>query len=191
MFMKRAFETSRSTFVKRHRSLLCIAAAAAFVMCMSPKASAQTTYNPSAVTCASGGNYQPPTSDPVNPTPTNDAELDANQTGPYGTWTVLCTWSGYASHVTTTAMSLHVGVSFGCAPKGAQGAATITAFIGASSLGGWHTACRDGGAFGTLTFPVPIGTDLSQISVVARDAITAGSGGDDNSGLSITTLSIY
>lgn len=190
MFMKRASETFCSTFFKQYRSFLCAAVVAAFAVCLSPSAFAQTQYNPSAVSCASGGNYQAPQADPVDPTTSNPAELQANQNGSSGTWTVLCTWSGYPNLVTSTAMSLHIDGGFGCAPAGAQGAATITAYSGTSLLGSWHEACRDAGSVG-LTFTVPIGTNLDTISVVARDAITAGSGGDDNSELTISTLSIY
>ncbi len=185
--MNRASETSRS-ILKHYRSFLCAAAVAAFAVCLTPSASA-TTYNPSSVNCQSGGNYQAPTADPVNPTPSNVAELDANQDGSGGPWTVQCTWSGYPDHI-SSGQYVHINGGFGCAPKGAQGAANITVFSGTTSLGGWHEACRDASSVG-LTLLVTSGINLNTISVVVRDVIDAGSGGDDNSGLTISTLSIY
>ena len=185
--MKRASETFCSTFFKQYRSFLCAAAVAAFAICLSSSSAFAATYTPIAVNCASGGNYQAPTSDPIVPTTSNPAELDANQNGPSGTWTVLCTWT-YPSHVVTAAESpiyLHAVGSFGCSDKTGGGASI------SSSLGGWFSRCLSGPSSPNVTFLVPVGTNLDTISVAVRDSVTADSSGDANTGLEIDTLSIY
>jgi hypothetical protein len=163
MFMKRASETSGSTFVQRYRSLLCIATVATFAMCISPKASAQT-YNPSSYACLSGGEYQAPQG--ISDT-TGDFDADSYS----GVAKVDCTWSFSGTDVVTTkVMTLHVPASYGFAinekvvsQQCGAGSALVTSNAGGG--GYWHAVCKGSGG---LSVSIPTGTNLSSIIVTGE-----------------------
>lgn len=112
VFMKRAVEIFRPVLIKRYCSFLCAAAVAAFAFSLSPSAFAQTTYNPSSVACLSGGNYQPPEADPVNPTLSNNAQLVA-ESSDTTVYKVSCTWSGFPHVQLSSPATMHVEVDYG------------------------------------------------------------------------------
>lgn len=190
--MNRASETSRSTFIVKYRSFLCAAAVAAFAVCLSPSAFAQTTYNPSSVACLSGGNYQAPESDPVNPTQSNQADLDAESTNST-VYKVSCTWSGFPHVQLSTPVTLHVEVNYesniNSGPNGSHCGGG-----NASATGGgiqWHASCDSGELMETAE--VPAYTWLDTINVTG-EVQTSGSnlpGVDDEADLNISTISIY
>jgi hypothetical protein len=188
VFMKRAFETSRSTFLQRYRSLLCIAAAAAFAVCLSPSASAQTQYEPSTYACLSGGNYQAP-EDITNTTGDLDAET-VNST----VYTVHCTWSGFPHFYTTSPLTIHVGVNYGSnigsGPNGSHcggGSASVTG----AYVQPFHASCNTGDLM--ETGEVPAGIWLDTLALTGTVSTRSGNpvGVDDNAVLTISSISIY
>jgi hypothetical protein len=192
--MNRASETSRPAFFKQYRSLLCAAVAAAFALCLSPSAFAQTKYNPSSVACLSGGNYQTPDpAEPANPNvPTGEAQLDAESTNST-VYKVSCTWSGFPHVQLPTAATLHVAVNYGSSvdpgPNGnhcAGGSASVT-----GGGIGWHTSCNSGQLMETAEVPADTWLDTIDVTGEVQTSSTNSPGVDDNTVLTISTMSIY
>jgi hypothetical protein len=184
--MKRAFETSRSTFLQRYRSLLCIAAVAAFAVCMSPKASAQT-YSPSSVSCLTSGSetieghnvqIQAQPGQIADPSELEDEIDTTSGTSGYG-GAGVCTFTGFGTGTTTAPMTLSVTISFAAwhEPIGNPTCTYGSAYLSVTDTGHyfWSTTC--GKNESTETYTVPAGTDLATFKLIVI-GIANSSGGD-------------
>jgi hypothetical protein len=162
-------------------------------MCLSPSASAQTTYNPSSVACLSGGDYQAPEADPVNPTQSNPAELVAETTSST-VYTVHCTWSGFPHFYTTSPLTMHVEVQYGSnigsGPHGSHcggGNASVTG----GYVQPFHASCDTDELM--ETGEVPAGIWLDTLAVTGTVTTRSGNppGVDDEADLTISKISVY
>jgi hypothetical protein len=129
--------------------------------CSAFHASAQTLYNTSSVTCASGGDFQTQSPDPSGVLSEVDLYVNTTEVEPFE---AQCTWSGFPSVLSTAGMRLYISGYLAIYPTGPNRPKCSGGGSGSvmTTVGTWSSSCD--GNYST-SFPITPGTDISTITI--------------------------